>query len=97
VGKASEKRQNVYIYGNTCLCVWVGGFFFRQHEATGEVREDPYYWFRDDERKDPDVIAHLESETKYCKAALADTEELQEELCAPQRPSHRRSPTSPNI
>jgi len=51
-----------------------------KHEATGEVREDPYYWFRDDERKDPDVIAHLESETKYCKAALADTEELQEEL-----------------
>jgi len=51
-----------------------------KHVATGEVREDPYYWFRDDERKDPNVIAHLNAETAYCKAALADTEALQEEL-----------------
>ncbi len=28
-------------------------------EMHGDVREDPYYWLRDDERQDPDVIAHL--------------------------------------
>lgn len=29
-------------------------------EAHGDVRQDEYYWLRDDERKDPAVIAHLE-------------------------------------
>lgn len=28
-------------------------------EMHGDVREDPYYWLRDDDREDPDVIAHL--------------------------------------
>ncbi len=29
-------------------------------ENHGDVREDAYYWLRDDDRADPDVIAHLE-------------------------------------
>lgn len=28
-------------------------------EAHGDVREDAYYWLRDDDRKEPQVIAHL--------------------------------------
>lgn len=36
----------------------------RQHQLPGpsgtdDVREDPYYWLRDDDRKDEDVMAHL--------------------------------------
>ena len=31
-------------------------------------REDPWYWLRDDERKDPDVIAYLEAENAYYEA-----------------------------
>ena len=27
---------------------------------------DNYYWMRDDERKHPDVIAHLNAENAYC-------------------------------
>lgn len=27
--------------------------------ANGERREDPYYWLRDDERENPEVIEHL--------------------------------------
>lgn len=26
---------------------------------TGDEREDPYYWLRDDQRQNPEVIAHL--------------------------------------
>ena len=27
--------------------------------ANGERREDPYYWLRDDERENPEVLEHL--------------------------------------
>ena len=30
--------------------------------------------------RSPQIIAHLDAETAYCKAALADTEALQEQL-----------------
>lgn len=45
-----------------------------------DIREDKYYWLRDDERKDPAVISYLESENGYMSAAMADTEGLQAEL-----------------
>lgn len=35
---------------------------------------------RDDDRTDPDVIAHLKAETAYCKAVMSNTEQLQEAL-----------------
>ncbi|WP_206203097.1 S9 family peptidase [Thioalkalivibrio sp. XN8] len=31
-------------------------------------REDPWYWLRDDEREDPDVIAYLEAENAWYEA-----------------------------
>ena len=37
------------------------------HEIHGDVREDPYYWLR--ERDNPDVVAYLEAENAYLKAA----------------------------
>jgi oligopeptidase B len=37
-------------------------------------REDPYYWLRDDERKNPKLLAWLESENAYTQAMLAHTE-----------------------
>ncbi|KAK9847217.1 hypothetical protein WJX84_005200 [Apatococcus fuscideae] len=45
-----------------------------------DVRQDPYYWLRDDTREDPEVIRHLEEETKYARAVLADTEDVQDKL-----------------
>lgn len=47
------------------------------HEDT---REDPYYWLRDDARKNPAVLEHLARENAHTKAVLSDTEQLQEEL-----------------
>lgn len=46
----------------------------------GDTRIDNYYWMRDMERKDPEIIAHLEAENAYTKAEMAHTEALQAEL-----------------
>ncbi|HEX2494032.1 MAG TPA: S9 family peptidase [Steroidobacter sp.] len=43
-------------------------------------RVDPYYWLRDDQRSDPEVLAHLEAETQYAEAMLAPAKPLIEEL-----------------
>ena len=53
-----------------------------EHVETRQGREvaDPYRWMRDDERKDPKVIAHLEAENAYTDAVMQPTEELQRRL-----------------
>jgi oligopeptidase B len=43
-------------------------------------RIDPYYWLRDDSRKNPDMLAYLNAENAYADAVLAPTKPLQEEL-----------------
>ena len=45
-----------------------------------EDRTDPYYWLRDDTRKNPDMLAYLKAENAYADAVLAPTKPLQEEL-----------------
>jgi oligopeptidase B len=46
----------------------------------GDTRVDNYYWMRDDERKDPEILAHLEAENRYAEAQLKHTEDLQSAL-----------------
>jgi len=43
-------------------------------------RNDPYYWLRDDTRKDPKMLAYLNAENAYADAVLAKTEPLKERL-----------------
>ncbi len=43
-------------------------------------RNDPYYWLRDDTRKDPAMLAYLKAENAYADAVLAHTKPLQEKL-----------------
>ena len=43
-------------------------------------REDPYYWLRDDSRKDPGLLAWLEAENAYKRVMLAHTEADQQAL-----------------
>jgi oligopeptidase B len=38
--------------------------------AHGEERDDPYYWMRDDDRDDPEVLQYLEAENAYAEARL---------------------------
>ncbi|KAG1666918.1 hypothetical protein FOA52_005978 [Chlamydomonas sp. UWO 241] len=49
-------------------------------EAHSDMRTDDYYWLRDDDRKNADMLKHLAAENAYTKAVLADTEPVQEEL-----------------
>ncbi|MBA3396712.1 MAG: S9 family peptidase [Deltaproteobacteria bacterium] len=46
------------------------------------TRDDPYYWMRDDERKDPEVLAHLAAENAYANAVLAPVTPLEDTLFA---------------
>jgi oligopeptidase B len=43
-------------------------------------RSDPYYWVRDDSRKDPAMLAYLNAENAYADSVLASTKPLQEQL-----------------
>ena len=46
----------------------------RPYEVTaphGATRQDEYYWLRDDERTDPDMLAYLEAENDYADAVMA--------------------------
>ena len=40
-------------------------------------RNDPYYWLRDDTRKNADMLAYLNAENAYADAVLAPTKPLQ--------------------
>jgi oligopeptidase B len=44
------------------------------------TRVDDYYWLRDDQRKDPEVLAYLRAENAYKDAMLARVKPLQEQL-----------------
>jgi oligopeptidase B len=43
-------------------------------------RLDRYYWLRDDERRDPAILAHLAAETRYADAILEPCRPLIDEL-----------------
>src|SRR5436305_2054765 len=45
-----------------------------------QERNDPYYWLRDDTRKNPDMLAYLKAENAYADSVLAPTKPLQERL-----------------
>ena len=46
----------------------------------GATRNDDYYWLRDDDRKNPEMLAYLNAENAYTDAVLAPTKPLQEKL-----------------
>ncbi len=54
----------------------------RPHEMTlhGITRVDDYYWLRDDDRSDTEVLAYLEAENTYFEEVMKPTESLQETL-----------------
>ena len=44
------------------------------------TRTDDYYWLRDDARREPQVIAHLEAENAYTTAMLAHVKPLEDRI-----------------
>ena len=49
-------------------------------EIHGHKRVDNYYWMRDDQRTNEDILAHLTDENNYADAMLAPQVPLQESL-----------------
>lgn len=49
-------------------------------ESPHGTRNDPYYWLRDDSRKNPEMLAYLEAENRYFEAGFAPFAELQQSL-----------------
>ena len=56
----------------------------RPHQITahGDVRTDDWFWLRNDDRSDPEVLQLLEAENAFVAASLAHTESLQAHLFA---------------
>lgn len=55
----------------------------RPHEVRtpfGAVRQDEYYWLRDDTRKNPEMLAHLAAENAYADTQLARLAPLKAQL-----------------
>ncbi|MGY6631802.1 MAG: S9 family peptidase [Wenzhouxiangella sp.] len=48
--------------------------------APGGDREDPWYWLRDDERADEDILAYLEAENAFADQELAHLADLRSRL-----------------
>jgi oligopeptidase B len=44
------------------------------------TREDEFYWLRDDEREDAEVLAYLQAENAYADAVMAHVRPLEEKL-----------------
>ncbi len=51
-----------------------------QVESPHGTRDDEYYWMRDDEREDEDMLAYLRAENEYKEAKLAPVADLREAL-----------------
>lgn len=49
-------------------------------ERHGEVRQDPYYWLRDDTRQNPEMLKYLKDENDYAEAVLAPHAKFRESL-----------------
>ena len=46
----------------------------------GATRDDPYYWLRDDARKDRQMLAYLDAENAYADAVMAPLKPVQDKL-----------------
>ena len=45
-----------------------------------KIRQDPYFWLRDDTRKDKEILAHLDAENAYSQAQTAHLAPFREAL-----------------
>jgi oligopeptidase B len=54
----------------------------KPHEVTSVngIRQDEYYWLRDDKRENAEMLAYVKAENAYADAALAHVKPLQEKV-----------------
>lgn len=65
---------------NTQVCPPIAEKRLHVHKQHGVNRTDHYHWLRDDQRQDPQVLAHLQAEKDYCDAVMAPIEPLKQQL-----------------
>eukprot|EP00268_Persea_americana_P062151 TRINITY_DN7943_c0_g1_i1.p1 TRINITY_DN7943_c0_g1~~TRINITY_DN7943_c0_g1_i1.p1 ORF type:complete len:754 (+),score=151.46 TRINITY_DN7943_c0_g1_i1:206-2467(+) len=55
-----------------------------KHEMVmfGDVRNDDYYWLRDDSRSDPQVLSYLKEENAYTDSVMEGTKAFEDQLFA---------------
>ncbi|KNA05538.1 hypothetical protein SOVF_189420 [Spinacia oleracea] len=63
-------------------------------EMFGDVRDDNYYWLRDDSRSNEEILSHLRSENSYTDFVMSGTKELEEKLYAEMRGRMKEDDTS---
>lgn len=51
-------------------------------EMFGDVRNDDYYWLRDDSRTNPEVLDHLKAENEYTDLMMAGVKQVEDEINA---------------
>ncbi|MED6119599.1 hypothetical protein PIB30_013236 [Stylosanthes scabra] len=51
-------------------------------EMFGDVRNDNYYWLRDDSRTNPEMLSYLKEENGYTDSIMSGTKKLEEQLFA---------------
>lgn len=49
-------------------------------EHHGHTRQDPWFWLRDDDHQNPEVLAYLRAENSYAHAVMQPTDALQKTL-----------------
>ncbi|MEM9203513.1 MAG: S9 family peptidase [Actinomycetota bacterium] len=54
-------------------------------EIHGDERVDPWYWLRDDDREDPEILEYLHAENAYTDEVLAPVDGLKDALFAEMR------------
>ena len=50
------------------------------HEKHGDLRQDDYFWLRDDNRQDPLVLDYLKQENAFTEQQMAPLAALQTKL-----------------
>ncbi|MFT6928229.1 MAG: oligopeptidase B [Psychromonas sp.] len=66
------------------------------HEIHGDLRKDDYFWLRDDDRKDPEIIDYLQQENAFTEQEMSPLADLQaklyDEMVARQEPELQSVP-----
>mmetsp|Transcript_23078 Transcript_23078/g.80448 ORF Transcript_23078/g.80448 Transcript_23078/m.80448 type:complete len:788 (-) Transcript_23078:180-2543(-) len=73
-----KRVPSTVVFGDEAMATGAKGALLRPTVT----KTDPYAWLRDDKRKNPAIIAHLERENAYCATTLAPLQPLREALYA---------------
>ncbi|PJG60412.1 S9 family peptidase [Aeromonas cavernicola] len=77
---SSANQESAMPTSETSIVPPVAAKHPRQLKQHGDTRIDNYYWLRDDERQNPEVLAYLAAENAYTEAQLKPIQPLRDQL-----------------